>query len=109
MRRVTSRTTFSFQRRMFERKGTLLVRVTLNTCCIGAGSQSRLLEFKAAVGIVTITTLHHSLENFMMKRLVEISFRFSVTTDAELWLPSLQHVDSREARLFSIRRGHPGD
>ena len=109
MRRVTGRAAFSLQRRVFEREGTLLVRVTLDASGIGTGREPGLLQFKAAVRIVAVAALHHSFENFMVERLVEISFRFSVTTDAELWLPRLQHVDRREARLFGIRRGYPRD
>lgn len=109
MRRVTSRTAISLQRRMFESERALLVCVTLNARGVGAGGQSRLLEFKTTVRVVTITALHHSFENLVMKRLVEIGLRFRVATDAELRLARLQQVDRGDAWLLSIRRHHAGD
>ena len=92
MGRVTSRTTFSLQRRMFVSEGTLLIRVALNTGGVRTSSQSGLLEFKPAMRIMAITALHLSFENFMMRRLVEVSLCFTVATHAELRLTGFQHV-----------------
>ena len=102
MRRVTRRAAFSLQRRVFEGKRALLVRVTLDARCICAGGEPRLLQFKTAVRIVAVTALHHAFENFMVKGLVEIRLGFSVATHAELRLTEPQHVDCREARLFGV-------
>lgn len=57
---------------------------------ICAGGQSCLLEFEAAVGIVTITALHHAFENFVMKWLVEVGLNLVMTTYAELRLAIFQ-------------------
>ena len=109
MRRVTGRAAFSLQRRVFERKGALLVRMTLDASGIGAGGEPGLLQFKAAVRVVAVAALHHSFKNFMVKRLVEIWLRFLMATHAELRFAGFQHVNCREARLFGVRRRDPGD
>ena len=93
MRRVTSRTAFSLQRRVFEREGTLLVSVTLDASGIGAGGEPRLLQFKTAVRVMAVAALHRPFKNFMVERLVEIRLRFVVATHAELRLAGLQHMD----------------
>jgi hypothetical protein len=49
-----------------------------------------LFEFEAAVGIVTITALHRSLKNLVMKWLIEIGPNFAVATDAKLRFADLQ-------------------
>jgi hypothetical protein len=99
---MTSRATFSLQRRVFVGKRTLFVRVTLDAGRIRSRSQSGLLELKTAVWIVTITALHHAFENFVMNRLVEIRLHFAVTAQAKLRLASLQQVQGREVRLLSV-------
>ena len=71
VRRVTRDASFGLHRRMFISEWTLLVRVTLNASRIGAGRQSRLLEFKTAMRIVAITALHRSFENLVMERQIE--------------------------------------
>jgi len=109
MRRVTGRAAFSLQRRVFEREGTLLVSVTLNASGIGTGREPGLLQLKAAVRVMAVAALHHSFENFMVERLVEIRLRFLMATHAELRLACFQHMDCREARLLGVRRRDPGD
>ena len=109
MRRVTGRAAFSLQRGVFERKGALLVRVALDASCISTGGEPGLLQFKAAVRIVAVAALHHSFENFMVERLVEIWLGFLMATHAELRFAGFQHVNCREARLFGARRRDPGD
>ena len=93
MRRVTSRTAFSFQRRMFEGKGTLLVRVTFYAGCIRPGREPRLLKLKTAMRVVAITTLHGSFKNLMVERLGEVRLHLTMTTQAKLRLSDLQHVE----------------
>src|SRR5688572_18035559 len=68
VRRVTCAASFCLYRRMFESEWTLLVRVTLHASRVGAGSQSRLFQFKTAMWIVTITALHSAFENLVMER-----------------------------------------
>ena len=80
MRRVASRAPFSLQGRMLEHEGPLFVRVTFNTGGIGAGSKSRLFEFETTMGIVTVAALHHPFQHFVVKRFIEVGFRFSVAT-----------------------------
>ena len=93
MRRVTGHAPFGLQRRVLIREGTLFVRVTLNASGVCAGSQPGLLEFKTAVRIVAIAALHRSLEDFVMKRLIEIRLCFSMTTHAELRFGLFEQLD----------------
>ncbi len=67
MRRMTSCASFGFHRSMLISKRTLLVRMALNARGVRAGGQSRLLEFKTAVRIVTIAATHHAFQHFVME------------------------------------------
>ena len=85
---------------------TLLVRVTFNAGGVGARGQSRLLQFKTAVRIVTIAAAHHSFQDLMMEWRGELRFDFTMATDAELRIVRLQHSDRGKAGLLSIRGSH---
>src|SRR4029453_572611 len=102
MRRVTSRTAFSLQRRMFESKRTLLVRVTFNAGRVRSGGESLLFEFKTTVRIVAITALHGSFENLVVERLGKVGLRFIMTTHAKLRFARFQQLQHRETRLLSV-------
>jgi len=52
--------------------------------------------------IVTIAALHHPFENFMMEGFVKVGLHCTVAAYTELRISSLQHVEGREARLFSV-------
>ena len=106
---MASRATFGLKRRVFVNERTLLVGMALYTCCICTGRQSCLLEFETAVGIVTITALHHAFKDLLVKWLVEIRLNFVVTTYAELRLASLQEEASCEVVLFRVGRAYKGD
>ena len=82
MRRVTCRAPLGFQGSMFVGKRSLFVGMTLQTTCIRADSKSRLLEFKASVGIMTVAAFHHSFENFVMEWLIKVGLHFRVTANA---------------------------
>ena len=56
------------------------------------------------MGIVAVAASHRAFHNLVMKWLCEVRFHLVVTTHAELWLTQLQHVKSREARLFGVCR-----
>ena len=90
MRRVACRTPFGLERRVFVNERTLFVGMALYARGICAGCQSCLLEFEAAVGIVTVTTPHHTFKDLVMKGLVEIGLNFVVTAYAELRLAGFQ-------------------
>ena len=68
VRRVTCAASFRLHRGMFEGEWPLFVRVTLHASRIGAGRQSRLLEFKTAMRIMAIAALHEALENPVAER-----------------------------------------
>lgn len=106
MRRVTRRTTLHLQRSMFERKRSLLVRVTLQTACVGAGCETRLLELETTVRIMTIAALDQTFEHLVMKGPAKLRFRFAVTTDAELRLASFEHVRRQQIAISSRRFGN---
>ena len=93
MRRVTRDASFRFQRRVFINERTLFVGVTLNAGGVGANSETRLLQFKTSVRIVTVAALHRTFENFVVERHVERGLYLTVTTGTELWLPAPEHVD----------------
>jgi hypothetical protein len=84
--RVTRNATFSLNGSMLVNKGSLFVRMTLDTSGVGAGGQSRLFELKAAVWIVTVAAPHRAFQHFVMERQVELVLRFTVTTEAKLWV-----------------------
>ena len=83
-------------------KRTLFVCVTLDASCIGAGRQSRLLEFKAAMRIVAIAALHRAFQHFVMERQVELVLGFAVTTKTELGLALLEQFYICKARLLCV-------
>src|ERR1051325_12147098 len=91
MRRVTGSTPFSLKWRMFVGKWTLFVCVALDAGSIRACGQSRLLQFEATMGIMTITALHHALKHLVMKWLVEVRVDFRMAAQAKPRLPHLLH------------------
>ena len=101
MRGVTRGTTFHLQRRVLEHEWSLLVRVTLQTACVRACGETRLLEFEAAMWIVTVAALDQAFEYLVMKRPAELGFSFAVTTDAKLRLASFEHVRREQIAISS--------
>jgi len=93
MRRMAGRAPFRLERRVFVRKWTLLVSVTLDASRIRAGGQSGLFEFETTVRIMAVTTFHGSFENLMMERRAKLRLHLTMTTDAELRLADFQHVE----------------
>ena len=86
MWRVTRNASVSLNWSMLVNKRTLFVCVTLDASRIGAGRQSRLLEFKPAMWIVAIAALHRAFQHLVMKRQIELVLDLTVTTEAKLWL-----------------------
>src|SRR5262245_35515197 len=70
--------------RMLVNKRTLLVCVTLDTGCVGASREPRLLELKTAVRIVAIAAFHRAFQHLVMERQIKLVLRFAVTTHAKL-------------------------
>ena len=73
---MTSDAPVGLERRVFVREWPLLISMALNAPGIGSGRQSCLLQLKTAVGIVAIAAFHHSFEDFVMKRLIEVGLYF---------------------------------
>jgi hypothetical protein len=69
---------------MFESERPLLISVTLDASCIGAGRQSRLFQFKSTVRVVAVTALHQPFQHFVMKRHIELMFSFAVAAHTKL-------------------------
>lgn len=106
VRRVAGRTSFGLERRMFKSEWTLLVGVTLDAGRVGAGGQSRLLEFKTTVRVMAIAALHRPFQNLVMKRHVELRLHLAVATQAKLRLAGFQQMQRREGRLLRISLRH---
>lgn len=100
VRRMTRDATVRLDRRVLVNKRSLLVCVTLDARCVGAGRESRLLELKTAVRIVAITALHRAFQHFVMERQLELMLRFAVATHTELWLAVSQQSQIGETRLL---------
>ena len=94
VRRVAGRAAFRLHRSVFIGKRPLLIHVTLKTRRITAGCQSGLLQFKTAMRVMTIATLHRPFENLMMEGLGEIRLRFIMATHAKLRLAHQQHSNA---------------
>src|SRR5262249_27324544 len=106
MRRMTGGATFRLHRRVFIRKWSLLVHVTLNAGRIRARRQASLLRLEPAMRIVTIAATHGPFQNFVVERSRELRLDLGGTAGAKLRVIRLQHSDRGKARLFSIGRGH---
>lgn len=87
---------------MLKNERSLLIGVTFNTGRVGAYGKPRLLKFKAAVRIVTITALHLPLEHFVMEGPAELRFGLAVTANAELGLTLPQHVGGQQIDVSPI-------
>ena len=103
---MASRTAFGLDRSVFKSERSLLVNVTLDASGIRSGSQSGLLQFKAAVRVVTVATTHRPFQNLVMERHAELRLNFTVTTRAELRIVRLQHPNRCEAGLLSVWRSY---
>ena len=93
VRRMTSRATFSFHRRMFVSKRSLLIDVTLKARRIAASCQSCLLKLKASVRVMAVTTAHSAFINFVMERHRKRRLDLAVTSETKLGIAGLQHSD----------------
>ena len=106
MGRVTSSAAFGLHRRVFVRERTLLVGVTLDTCCISARRQPGLFQLKPTMRVVTIAATHRAFENLVMERHIELRLHFAVTAFAKLRVARPQHASRRKARFLSIDARH---
>lgn len=89
MRHVTRDTSIGLNWSMFEREGTLFIRVTSNACGVGANRQPGLLQFESPMRVVAIAASHCAFKDFVMRRHCELMFDFTVTAQAQLWLAIL--------------------
>jgi hypothetical protein len=103
MRRVTGNAPFGLYRGMFKSKRALLVRVALNTTGITTGGQPGLLEFESTMRVMAISAHHGPLKNLMMKRRRERRLDLAVATQTELRVVRFQQLETRKARLFTVR------
>ena len=103
MRCMTRRAAFGLDRRVLERKRSLLVYVTLEASGIRARRQTGLLRFESAVRVVTVAATHRAFQNFVMERHAELRLNFAVTTRAQLRIVRLQHANGRKSRLLGVR------
>ena len=94
---MASGAALKLERAVFEYERSLLVGVALDTSRISANCQLGLFLFEPAVRIVAIAALHRAFENFMVKGLAELSFRFVVAGHAKLRLVCGKHSFRRLA------------
>jgi len=95
VRHMTRRAAFDLERSVLEDERALFIRVAFNTRHINADRELRLLLFKTSVRIMTIAAFHRSFQNFMVKRLGKLRFRFGMAAHAELLLVGFQHRGGR--------------
>src|SRR5689334_14494938 len=93
MRNVTGDAAACLHRRMFEIEWTLLVGMALNARRVSADCQSRLLQLKTTVWVVTVAAAHGALEHLVVGRHRELMFHLGVTVQTELWLARFQQLD----------------
>jgi hypothetical protein len=55
------------------------------------------------MGIVAVAALHRAFQDLMMEGHAKRRLHLAVTSQAKLGLTCFQHLQGREARLFSIR------
>src|ERR1700675_1953373 len=103
--------TFNLRGRVLEYERSLLVGVALDARCIGARVEPCLLRFESAVGVMTITALHHAFEDPVMERLGELRLGLIMTSHAQLRLALNEHllwrqiVRVRRERTYRDQRG----
>ena len=102
MRGMTGYAAFVLHRRMLVNEWTLFVCVTFNARSVRARCQSCLLEFKTAMWIVAVCTLHRSFEHLVVEGHIELVFDFRVTTKAKLRLVQFEQLNGRESRFLSV-------
>src|SRR5829696_8259200 len=95
-------TPIGLDRSMFVNERALLVYVTLDASRVSAGSESRLLKFETAVGIVAIAALHRAFEYLVMEGQVELVLSLAMTTQAKLRFTVSKQLQIREARLLRV-------
>ncbi len=102
---VTRDAPFSLNGGMLVNKRSLFVCMALDAGSIGAGSQSSLFEFKAAMWIVAVAAPHRALQHLMVERQVELVLGLAVTTEAKLWLALSEQAYVGKAWLLCVCRG----
>ena len=90
MRDVTGNAPVRLHRRMFERKWTLLIGVTLDARGVGANGETSLSQLETAVRIVAIAASHGAFEHLVMGRHRELMFDFAVTAQTKLRFADLE-------------------
>ena len=66
VRHVTGSTAFGLDWCVLISERALLIRMTLDTCRINTGAESRLFGFESAVRIVTVAAAHRSFQHLVM-------------------------------------------
>ncbi len=95
MRRVACGASLYLQRPMFKNERTLLIGMALNARRVGSEGQLCLFGLKAAVRIVTVATVHRSLQDFMSEWLAKLGLDLGVTRYAKFRLTGSQQCSRR--------------
>ena len=91
--------------RMLVNKRSLLVCVTLDTGCVRASRESRLLQLKTAVRIVAIAAFHRAFKHLMMERQIKLVLGFAVTTHAKLRFARPEQFQICDTGLLCVGTG----
>ena len=102
VRRMACNAPIGLDRSMFVNERSLLVYVTLDASRVGAGSESRLLKFEAAVRIVAIAALHRAFQHLVMEGQIELVLRLAMTTQAKLRFAVSKQLEIGEAWLLRV-------
>lgn len=105
MRCMACDAAFGFHGRVFVNKWALLVRMTLDAGCVGAGGESRLFEFETAVRIMAIAALHGAFQDLVMEGQIELVLGLAVTTHAKLWFAGQKQFQIGEPGFLGIGAG----
>jgi len=76
---------------------------------IGACCQASLFQFKTAMRVMTITTLHRAFKHFVMEGQIKLVLHLGVAAQAQLRLAHFQKFDGREGRLLGVCRRNESD
>ena len=92
VRRVTGRAAFGLDRRVFERKRSLLVCVAPDACSICSCGQPGLPRLKSTVRVMTVAAAHRAFQNLVMEGRGELRLHLVVAAGAKLRIVCLQHA-----------------
>ena len=102
---VASCASLGLKRGVLENKWPLLVVMAFDAGNITTNGQLGLFRFKSAMSVVTVTALHRSFEDLMMKRFGKLRFRLGMAAHTKLRFALLKHSNVSVAGVLSAGAG----